>query len=456
MASASPAAPRRRGSAGSGAAATSAASEVVPVPSTSEPILPEDDFASLLEQEAKEQPVADGETKVVPSRHSPMSVGKYNQWMLVDANRRLGVAIRAEEAALQRRREASTAAYHEARTKKTSVGRGQQEMTANSVREYRGGLAKAGEQGRSELMSLRAIALRQKKEWAAHGARNAARLGLEQKKRVLEARAERFQTRRNAALQTKTENAARKSTAQSLTAAHLEDKKTRLDRVRENTPDAASLAEAREFFQKQKREAAAAVRSEVRGWESARNADKASLIAKATATRNVVIATRQKAAQKREAIKEGRTAMAAKIRAALEEMEDGRRERIERSRQQAEVAHRELYERKFVDDESAAKVDESEYGQLVSTTRAPGGSSTSASALHVASSASSPSRSPDTKPIPMPSWAGYAAPVQRGSRRSAARDKAAASTGPPVAAAPSPADDGWTVTDLDGGEGPTC
>lgn len=361
---------------------------------------------TLLTEQKKVEKEDDGETaeqEVSPLRRSPMSVGKYNQWILVDANRELGVEVRAEEAALQRRREASTAAYHEARHKKTAVGRGQQELTGAAVREYRGSLAKCGEQGRSELMQLRTLAMRQKKEWAAHGARNASRLGLEQKKRVLEARAERFQTRRNAALQTKNEASARRLAAHSATAAHHEEKTKRLERVRENTPDSESLAEAREFFAKQKRDAAAQVRSSVRGWESARTREKSSLLAKASANRATVVATRHLAAQNRSQVKDERLAMAAKIRAALKEMEGDRKQQVEMARQHAVVQHRDLYERKFVDDDAADRVDSSEYGQLVVASRTGGGNSM----LSVASyrSSTSPPRRPDEgKRLPMPSW----------------------------------------------------
>ena len=345
-----------------------------------------DSFVAATPQKADK--VADGETReeVSPSRRSPMSVGKYNQWILVDANRRMGIEVRVEEAALARRREASTAAYHEARSKKTAVGKGQQELTAHSVREYRGSLAKCGEQGRSELLQLRTLALRQKKEWAAHGARNASRLGLEQKKRVLEARAERFQTRRNAALQTKNEAAARKLMANSASAVQSEEKKLRLERARQNMPDAESLAEAREFFAKQKRDAAAEVRSAARTWETSIKAEKSTLLAKANANRATVVATRNQAAEHRAHAKDERMAMAAKIRAALKDMEGERKRQVEQSREQAVLLHRDLYERKFVDDEAADRVDSSEYGQLVRASVTAGMSSLSVTSMRSASS----------------------------------------------------------------------
>jgi len=193
----------------------------------------------------------------------------------------------------------------------------------------------------------------------------------------LEARAERFQTRRNAALQTKNESAVRRAAAQSASAAQLEDRKTRLERVRQNTPDATSLAEAREFFTKQKREAAAEVRSSVRGWDSARKRESSSLLEKATATRAVVLATRQQAAQNRSHVRQERQEVASKIRAALVEMEGGRRERLQIMQSTTDGDHRGLYERKFVNAEAAARVDSSEYGKLIQTTRMPESSTVS-------------------------------------------------------------------------------
>ena len=349
-----------------GKAAAPSSEELLP-----EELLPEDDFEAELQPGSEEKPKEETSqvTSAGPSRtrrmKQPVSVGQYNQWMLVDVNKRIADGIREEERTLQRRRAESTQAYHEARAKKTSVGRGQQELTASALREYHGGLTKQGEQGRSELMRLRAIALRQKKEWAAHGARNAARLGLEQKKRVLEARAERFQARRNAALQTKNEAAARRVAAQSAQGERAQEQQARLQRVRENTPTSESLAEAREFFLKQKREAAADLRSSVRDWESARSSNKSTHLAKATDNKNVVLATRASAQAKRANLKAERQEMGAKIREAIRQMESGRMEQLQIENAYQEQVHHDLYDAKFVDDEAATRVDESEYGQLI-------------------------------------------------------------------------------------------
>lgn len=332
------------------------------------------------------------------SRRPPqLSVGKYNQWMIVEGNRELGVEVRAEEAALQRRLEQSKANYHEARQKKTSVGRGQQELTAGAVREYRGALAKAGESGRSELMHLRAIALRQKKEWAAHGARNAAVHGLEQKKRVLEARAERFQTRRNAALQTKQDLAARKASARVLAGQDRQGRLERLERVRQQIPDAASLADAREFFAKQKREAAAQVRSSVKEWEEQKKRSMEVSQAKASATRNVVMATRVEAANNIAKVKESRAKLAHEIRKALDQMESTRREKIELTKQNTQAHYKDLYERRFVAPEAATRVDESEYGALIQQVRHPGARS-SLSSTSLLGSASAAALQSQSKP----------------------------------------------------------
>ena len=381
-----------------------------------EPTVDPDDFARMLELEddaQRKQQLIVADSNATRAR-SPLSVGKYNQvcvllhlnstllstaltrltqcaflalkqWMLIDANRQTGEIVRAEEAALQRRREQSTIAYHEARQKKTAVGRGQQELTAGSVREYRGALAKTGEAGRAELMHLRAIAIRQKKEWAAHGARNAAVHGLEQKKRVLEARAERFQTRRNAALQTKQEMAARKASARVLAGQGARERLERLERVREEIPTIEDVAAAREIFAKQKRESAAAVRNSVKDWEAERRKGDSQLLAKATANRSVVMATRAQAATNRAGVKEARTRLAQDIRNALVQMESGRRAQLEVSRQQTEAHHKDLYDRRFVNSEAATRVDESEYGALVHNTRSPAGRSSTLSAASVAS-----------------------------------------------------------------------
>lgn len=348
--------------------------------------LSEDSLLSAEEEQKKEALITAADA--AKTRKSQLSVAKYHQWMIIEGNRLSAAETRAEEAALQRRLEQSRANYHEARQKKTSVGRGQQELTAGAVREYRGALAKAGEAGRSELMHLRAIALRQKKEWAAHGARNAAVHGLEQKKRVLEARAERFQARRNAALQTKQDLAAKKASARTLANQDRQGRLERLERVRQEIPDAATIAEAREFFAKQRRETAAAVRTSVKEWEEQKKTHAEEAAAKAAAQRNVVLATRAEAASNRAKVKESRTRLAQEIRKALDDMESSRRDKIEQAKQSTLAETKKLYERRYIDDpDAASRVDESEYGALIQQVRYPNGRSTTSSTSLVGSAA---------------------------------------------------------------------
>lgn len=306
------------------------------------------------------------------SRKSPCSVGKYNQWQCVDANRRQAVAIREEEAMLQKRLADTRAAYHKARVEKTATGRGQQEFTRAAVKEFLDGNVQSGEQGRAEFQHLRTIATRQKKEWVAHGARNAVVHGMDQKKKVLEARAERFQARRNAALATKQKSADLKVQKHAWEVQHACDQKARLERARANAPTAASLAEAREFFFKQRRDAAAAVRKSVGDWESAHKADINNKLARATHNRNVVMATRQQANNNRTTVKESRQDMARKIRSALEEMEKGRLKQIEQHKQLTKDIHGGRFGGKFVNEEEQEKVENSEYGALVSSFRGAG------------------------------------------------------------------------------------
>ena len=322
-------------------------------------------------------------------RRLPMTVVKYNQWTVIDANREQGVQVREEEAALQRRRAESTAAYHEARSKRTAVGRGQQEFTANAVREYRGTLAKAGEQGRAELMQLRAIAMRQRKEWAAHGARSAAINGLEQKKRVLEAKAERFQARRNAALQTKQETAMRLQQRKLAEEQEGKDKAARLARARANTPTPESLAEAREFFAKQKRDVAAEVKRSVRQWDSARRVDAEKRMQKAKDNHSVVYATRHEASKNRNEIKESRNHLARRIRESLRDMEQVRRDKIESAKEYVVESHRQNFERKFVSAAATERAESSEYAQLVQRMRYPNLSLSELSSAVLPSTASS-------------------------------------------------------------------
>ena len=305
------------------------------------------------------------------SRRSGMSVAQYNHWQLVEANRQVGERIREEEAALQRRLEQSKVAYHQARKAKTSVGKGQMLITHGAVQEYRGHLAVQGAAGKAEFEALRAKHIRQKAEWISYGTRQSNLHGLEQKKRVLESRAERFQARRNAALASKRETEARKAAAQEVMDRQLEEKKLRLERTRDGLPTPESLAEAREFFAKQKREAAAEVRRSEKGWESDRKRDSSTALARAAANRNMAMNTRKAAASNRQASMEIRSQQAKEIKSKLKDLEGERQRVVKSSSSDSKMHHQELYEKKFVTEARAEQFDKSEYGMLLMRTRLP-------------------------------------------------------------------------------------
>ena len=312
-----------------------------------------------------------GDKQAAQNRHSPMSVAKYNQWTLVEANRQLGIKMRAEEREFQIRREQSTAAYHAARKAKTSVGRGQMELTRGAVGDYRGQLALRGAEGKQQLLAIRAKAMRQKAEWAAHGARSAQVHGLEQKKRVLESRAERFQARRNAALATKQETEARKAAARELMARALEEKKLRLERTRDGLPTPETIAEAREFYMKQKRESAQEVRKNEKEWMDIRKRDATLALERATSNKADAVNTRNAAKSNRAACVETRAVVAKEMKAKLQSMEEERKNVIADTVASSKTNHQEAYDKKFVKADAAAQVDNSEYGLLLQKTRAP-------------------------------------------------------------------------------------
>lgn len=336
-------------------------------------MMPEDDFGLSLEaQELAELHGMIGSQAGATRRTPPMSVGKYRQWTLVEANRQLGQKMRAEEAALEERRKAATEAYHKARQAKTSVGAGQMKLSGDAVQKYHAELAIQGAKGKEELDAIRAKALKQKQEWAAHGARNANLHGLEQKKRVLESRAERFQARRNAAYATKQESETKKAEARERMNKALEEKRIRLEKTREGLPTPETLAEAREFFLKQKREAAAEVRKNEKGWESARKRDNGKMLEKASQNRALALECRKAVSSNRTDAVAARTAQAKAIKEKLKTLEQERQASVLATAQNGKAVHQEVYEKKFVSSEEADEVHNSEYGNLLQRVRSPG------------------------------------------------------------------------------------
>ena len=309
-----------------------------------------------------------GEISTILVAQQPMmSVSKYNQWTIVEANRHLAEKVRQEEAALQRRRAESTAAYHAVRKSKTSVGRGQMELTTGAVREYRGSLALRGAAGKQEVAALKEKALRQKEEWAAHGARSAALHGLEQKKRVLESRAERFQARRNAALATRQDTELRKAAAR-----EIMDKSLIGGRTREGlAPTKAALAEAREFFLKQKRDAASEVRKAERGWLSARKREVGRTLERAGTYKAQAMDARKNAACNRAAVAEEKAAAVREVKTRMQIIESDRQQIVIATAQNSRSSLKEAYDKKFVSVGAATVADSSEYGLLLQRTRNP-------------------------------------------------------------------------------------
>jgi len=336
-------------------------------------MMPEDDFGLSLEaQELAELQGMIGSSTVGSRRTPPMSVGKYRQWKLVEANIGLAQQIRAEEQALKQKLFESTHAYHEARKAKTSVGHMQLRLSADAVQKYHAQLAIQGAEGKRQLEEIRDKAIKQKAEWAAHGARNANLHGLEQKKRVLESRAERFQSRRNAALATKQESEAKKAEARERMNKVLEEKRLRLEKTREGLPTAESLAAARDFFLEQKREAARDVRKSSERLESARKKDSERSLARAAANRTVAFEGRKAATQHRTEILEMRKTQAKEIKERLKTLEAARQQTVIAATQSGKAAHQEVYEKRFVSQEEAEEVHSSEYGTLLQRVRTPG------------------------------------------------------------------------------------
>ena len=185
------------------------------------------------------------------------------------------------------------------------------------------------------------------------------------------------------------------------------DKLSRLARARANTPTPESLAEAREYFQKQKREAATEVKSSVVKWEAARKADADRRFERAKSNHSVVYATRNEASKNRAEIKEARHVLAQQIRQSLRDMESERKGKIENVKQSIVETHRQNFERKFVTEEATQRAESSEYTRLVQRMRHPALSSSSASTGSPMQESSASDKSPASGGNLPAAWADF-------------------------------------------------
>jgi len=331
-----------------------------------------DDFIGLADyEEVEDLNLAGTSTAALNHRPRRLTIGQYRQFEVIEANRQTGEQVRQKEAMVRRFRDESMSEYKDMRIAKNAQMRGQQAVTDQAMRDSWTANTIRVSATKVELEVSRDKAMRQKQAWAANGARARA-LEVEQKRKIIVSRSKAEEARRDAVQRTKQQTSQQRATAQVALESDMEARKKLIDKLRRDNAPSGAVAEAREFIGKQKREAAAEVRTTVASLDLDRRRMKSQQIERASNLRAGALSSRRHAQNNRATVVVSRHQEAAALRESLKLLNVERKQMVVASLALNKQRGKALYESRFASESATAEVDASAYGSLVAATRMQG------------------------------------------------------------------------------------
>ncbi len=303
-------------------------------------------------------------------RQRRLWLGQYKQFEIIEANRELGEQVRQQESILRQQRDDSIATYNLVRAAKCAEARGQQAMTDQAMREAWTTKTMRVSAVKSEHEINREKAMRQKQAWAANGSRMREQ-ELVQKRKVFESRSKAEETRRSAATRAKQETTQRRATRAVAVVEDFEARRRIIEKLRKESLPSGALAEAREYVGKQKREAAAEVRSRELAWGTDRRRAEGAALERATQARAGALSSRRHAQNNRATVVVSRHQQAMALRESLKQLDVERKQMVLATVKLNQQRRSEMYEARHASHAATAEVDSSAYGSLITATRTP-------------------------------------------------------------------------------------
>ena len=307
-------------------------------------------------------------TTATLTRPSPISKSRYGKYVVTEENRAIGMQARADSEELISQREEARRQFLEGMSERTQACRAQREAAAERVRQHKARMLTRGTEMKTELEEKRETMTNLKATQHQQQTRTVMTYGAELRERVLESKAEKEESRRNNAIQHKQAVQDRAETKQQRNARKLQEKRLRVARIREETKPEVSIS-SREFFFHRRLDIANDVRQSVKDWKTEAEYRTEESLARAKETRNDGMLSFRNAIDGKIALRETRRQEAIELRNSLKLAELHR----EHSKLSLEHAKRELhdeaFESKFVQQNQAQVLAESQYDAVANQHR---------------------------------------------------------------------------------------
>jgi hypothetical protein len=287
-------------------------------------------------------------------KHSPgplvsrdgLTVSRFGQWLVKEANHATAEEERQSDVLRDAQRHEYRLELREARQKRTQEVRAQQQKTAEALKQVREAAKAHGTVVRSRIDER------------------------QQRRRALSAQREVFVKRRAAAMRAREDAKRRVAAARIALRDEDEEKRRELDRRRSEARNAGALVngmtsegmEARDFFAKQRIDAAQAVRSAVHLWEREHRSDREQKMARAQQKHDAVARTRKHASASRASLIESRHLETQAMRQAAKESVSDRKTLVLATAAKKRDQAQELYNKRFVANNVAEVVANTGYG----------------------------------------------------------------------------------------------
>jgi hypothetical protein len=312
-------------------------------------------------------------------KHSPgplvsrdgLTVSRFGQWLVKEANHATAEEERQSDVLRDAQRHEYRLELREARQKRTQEVRAQQQKTAEALKQVREAAKAHGTVVRSRI-DERQQRYREAKiaELEHRRSITVPQFGAQQRRRALSAQREVFEKRRAAAMRAREDAKRRVAAARIALRDEDEEKRRELDRRRSEARNAGALVngmtsegmEARDFFAKQRIDAAQAVRSAVHLWEREHRSDREQKMARAQQKHDAVARTRKHASASRASLIESRHLETQAMRQAAKESVSDRKTLVLATAAKKRDQAQELYNKRFVANNVAEVVANTGYG----------------------------------------------------------------------------------------------
>uniref|UniRef100_A0A7S2HSP6 Uncharacterized protein n=1 Tax=Haptolina brevifila TaxID=156173 RepID=A0A7S2HSP6_9EUKA len=296
-------------------------------------------------------------------RESPITAAKYNRWLVGEQNRGAGSVVRREVDHLNNARQDFHTRHKEYGQSLKEAGNEQMRRDHEKVEMMRQQNLAKGAMVKAEVIAQKAQEQKQKEEWMAHGRTLGARAQM-QKQRIRDVVGEGSKRVAEMAAKTKQEELDYERELAGVRSKLLQDNKSEVEKVRNETADEVIDA-SKEFAFEQRKSLAFTTKAAEAAWKDERNVNTKNFLAKAHANKADAQASRAKAKELREEIEATRREVANVARKQQQSNKEQKDKIIMFASGGIKDTHDQIYRKKYVPTDAANKLQNSKYAGSV-------------------------------------------------------------------------------------------